>query len=132
MIIVEWTVVVDRRAIDDYSIHAIVVDLVVVVGLTNELVVGMIVGMMVLADAMAVVFAHGIADNWYNVDDDLNADLVQIRVIPKPLLMLYPNDAMELGLVSVVVHGILERWAVGNSECAFPMGIVDLVVWRHF
>lgn len=98
---------VDRWAIDDYSIRAIVAGLVVVVGLPNELAVGMIVGTMVRVDAKAVAFEHGIVGNWYNVDDDSSVGLVQLRV---HLLLLkrtlYLNDAMELEWVSVVVHGI--------------------------
>lgn len=120
---------VDRWAIDDYSIRAIVVDLVVAVGLPNELAAGMIVGTMVLADAMAVAFEHGTAGNWYNVDDDSSVDLVQLLL---PKLAIYPNDAMVLEWALVVVHGTSERWAVGNSKYAVPMRSVDLVVRKHF
>lgn len=135
MTIVVWpvVVVVDRWAIDDCSIHAIAVDLVVAVGLPNESVVGMIVGMMGPADAMAAAFGHGIADSWCNADDGSDVDLLgRPRATPMLMRMICPSDAMGLGLVSAVVHGISGRWAVGNSECAFPMRSVDLVAQKRF
>lgn len=124
--------VVDRRAIGDYSIRAIVVDLGVAVGLPTEWVVGMIAGTMTLADAMAVASVHGIAGNWYSADDDSSVGLVAHLHVTLRMLALYPNDAMELEWVLAAVHGILERWAVENSRYAVPMRSVDLVVRKHF
>lgn len=97
----------------------------------------MIVGMMELVDAMTVanmivVLVYGIAENWYNVDDDLNVDLVRRAMTMKTLMtMLYRNDAMELVLVLVAVHGISGRWVVENSKYAVhSMRIVGLVVMK--
>lgn len=106
MIAVVWAAV-DHWAIDDCSIRAVVVDLVAVVGLPNDSVVGTIVGTMALADAMAVAFVHGIVGNWCSVDDGSSVDLARPRAMLLLLkLALYPNDAMELELVLAAVHGI--------------------------
>lgn len=110
---VELVVIAVGWTIDDYSIHA-TVELVAAVGWPNELVVETIVGMMDLVGVMAVVnmivvLVPGIADNWYNVDDDSNVGCAHVTtkmMMTMTMMKVYPNDAMELVLVLVAVHDI--------------------------
>lgn len=128
---VVWVVVGHWPSIDDCSVRAIAVGSVAAVGLTNGFPAGMIVGTMVLADAMAVAFAHGIAGNLCNVDDDSNVGFGRPRVLHRQLAP-YPNDAMELESVLAVVHGTSGRWAMGSSKCAVPMRSVGLAGRKRF
>lgn len=74
-------------------------DFAVAVGWPHELVAGMIVEMMELVD-VDVVLVRGIADNSYNVGDDLNVESAHATAMM--VMMVYPHGcfhAMELVLV---------------------------------